>query len=126
MTMTTTASTATMMTVNTTTSGNYFASSQFLSFLAKGTAKERSRSENSNAAYRCFSSTDSEDNDTDRFSERRRNISFSQQRQQQLKRQKSGLRRRPLRRKSQLRRTSGQPVFLVRKCSSLRKRPSKI
>ncbi|EZA60306.1 Disco-interacting protein [Ooceraea biroi] len=95
-------------------------------FLAKGTAKERSKSENSNAGYRCLSSTDSEDDDAARFNERRRNVNFPQQRQQHLKRQKSGLRRRPLRRKSQLRRTSGQPVFLVRKCSSLRKRPRDI
>lgn len=122
------ASTVTMMTISTTASGNYFASSQFLSFLAKGAAKERSKSENSSAGYRYLSSTtDSEDDRADRFNERsRRNVSYPQQRYQHLKRQKSGLRRRPLRRKSQLRKTSGQPVFLVRKCSSLRKRPSKI
>lgn len=123
-TTTTTASTAT----SATTSGNYFASSQFLSFLAKSVAKERSKNESSNTGYRCLSSTDSEDDDADHFNERnKKNINFSQQRSQQhLKRQKSGIKRRPLRRKSQLRRASGQPVFLVRKCSSLRKRPSKI
>ncbi|KAL0112990.1 hypothetical protein PUN28_012314 [Cardiocondyla obscurior] len=102
-------------------SGNYFASSQFLTFLAKDVVEERSRNENSSAGYRYLSSTDSEDDV--RFNERRKNL--PQHRQQYLKRQKSGLRRRPLRRKSQLKRASGQPVFLVRKCSSLRKRPSK-
>ncbi|XP_020280188.1 disco-interacting protein 2 homolog A isoform X2 [Pseudomyrmex gracilis] len=124
-TTTTTASTATA--TSATTSGNYFASSQFLSFLAKGVAKERSKNESSNTGYRCLSSTDSEDDDADRFNERnKKNVNFSQQRQQHLKRQKSGIKRRPLRRKSQLRRASGQPVFLVRKCSSLRKRPRDI
>lgn len=107
-----------------TISGNYFASSQFLTFLAKDIVKERSKNESSNTSYRYLSSTDSENNDVDCFNERRKN--FPHQRQQYLKKQKSGLRRRPLRRKSQLRRASGQPVFLVRKCSSLRKRPSKI
>ncbi|XP_012527724.2 disco-interacting protein 2 homolog A isoform X5 [Monomorium pharaonis] len=126
---TTTTTAATMM-VSTVTptrtilSGNYFASSQFLTFLAKDIVKERSKNENSNTGYRCLSSTDSED-DVERSNfERRKN--FPQQRQQYLKRQKSGLKRRPLRRKSQLRRASGQPVFLVRKCSSLRKRPRDI
>lgn len=125
---TTTTATATMMMSTTTPtrtiSGNYFASSQFLTFLAKDVVKERSKNESCNTGYRYLSSTDSEDDDIDRFNERRKN--FPQQRQQYLKRQKSGLRRRPLRRKSQLKRASGQPVFLVRKCSSLRKRPSKI
>lgn len=120
-----TTTTATMMSTATPTrivSGNYFASSQFLSFLAKDVVKERSKNENFNTGYRCLSSTDSEDDDFDRFNERRKNFP---QRQQYLKTQKSGLRRRPLRRKSQLKRASSQPVFLVRKCSSLRKRPSK-
>lgn len=127
-TTTTTTATATTTIMSTATptrtilSGNYFASSQFLTFLAKDVVKERSKNESCN--YRCLSSTDSEDDDVDRFNERRKNL--PQQRQQYLKRQKSGLKRRPLRRKSQLRRASGQPVFLVRKCSSLRKRPSKI
>lgn len=128
----TTATTTTMTATTTTTatstaaSGNYFASSQFLTFLAKDVIKERSKSESSNTGYRCLSSTDSEDDNVDRFN--KRNVSFPQQQQQQrhLKRQKSGVRRRPLRRKSQLKRASGQPVFLVRKCSSLRKRPSKM
>ncbi|XP_025073882.1 disco-interacting protein 2 homolog C isoform X3 [Pogonomyrmex barbatus] len=122
-TTTTTAIIATTMT-RTIVSGNYFASSQFLSFLAKDIVKEKSKIENSNTGYRCLSSTDSEDDDVDCFNERRKN--FPQQRQQYLKRQKSGLRRRPLRRKSQLKKASGQPVFLVRKCSSLRKRPRDI
>ncbi|XP_067215742.1 disco-interacting protein 2 homolog C isoform X3 [Linepithema humile] len=126
----TTATTMTTMTKSTATStiasGNYFASNQFLSFLAKDVVREKSKSENSNAGYRCFSSTDSEDDDADRFNERKRNVNLPHQRQHHLKRQKSGLRRRPLRRKSQLRRASGQPVFLVRKCSSLRKRPRDI
>jgi len=117
--------TTTSMATNTVASGNYFASSQFLNFLTKDVVREKPKSENFSAGYRCFSSTDSEDDDTDRFNERKRNVSLSQQRQYHLKRQKSGLRRRPLRRKSQLRRATGQPVFLVRKCSSLRKRPSK-
>ncbi|EFN78674.1 hypothetical protein EAI_05742 [Harpegnathos saltator] len=136
-TTTTTVTTTTMTMTATTTagaaaSGNYFASSQFLSFLAKDVVKERSKSESSNTGYRCLSSTDSDDDDDDddvveRFNERKRNVSFPQQQQRQhLKRQKSGIRRRPLRRKSQLKRASGQPVFLVRKCSSLRKRPSKM
>lgn len=131
MTMTTTATTTvtTTMTImstatSTAVSGNYFASSRFLSFLAEGIVKERSRAENSNADYKCLSSTDSEDNNANHFNERRRNTKLSQQQQQHLK--KSGPRRRPLRRKSELKRASGQPVFLVRKCSSLRKRPSKI
>lgn len=128
-TTTTTATTATTMIstvapTRTIISGNYFASSQFLTFLAKDVVKEKSRNESSNTSYRYLSSTDSEDDDVDRFNDRRKN--FPQQRQQYLKRQKSGLKRRPLRRKSQLRRASGQPVFLVRKCSSLRKHPSKI
>ncbi|XP_071649451.1 disco-interacting protein 2 homolog C isoform X3 [Temnothorax longispinosus] len=127
-TTTTTATTATTMIstaapTRTVISGNYFASSQFLTFLAKDVIKERSKNESSNTGYRYLSSTDSEDDDADGFNERRKN--FPQQRQY-LKRQKSGLRRRPLRRKSQLRRASGQPVFLVRKCSSLRKRPRDI
>lgn len=132
MTMTTTTTTTvttTMMTImstatSTAVSGNYFASNRFLSFLAEGVVKERSKGGSSNAGYACLSSTDSEDNNAHHFNERRRNIKFPQQRQQHLK--KSGPRRRPLRRKSQLKRASGQPVFLVRKCSSLRKRPSKI
>ncbi|XP_032665179.1 disco-interacting protein 2-like isoform X4 [Odontomachus brunneus] len=126
--MTATTTTTTATTTSTAASGNYFASSQFLSFLAKDAVKERSKSESSNLGYRCLSSTDSEDDDNaDRFNERRRNVSFPQQQQQRhLKRQKSGIRRRPLRRKSQLKRASGQPVFLVRKCSSLRKRPRDI
>ncbi|XP_029169561.1 disco-interacting protein 2 homolog A isoform X5 [Nylanderia fulva] len=129
MTTTTTAVTTTMMTImstatSTAVSGNYFASNRFLSFLAEGVAKEKSKGGNSNTAYTCLSSTDSEDNNVNHFNERKKNIKFSQQRQQHLK--KSGLRRRPLRRKSQLKRASGQPVFLVRKCSSLRKRPRDI
>lgn len=117
----------TMTNTSTVSSGNYFASNQFLSFLAKGVVKEKPKNERSTAGYRCLSSTDSEADDVDSLNvERRRNIGLPQQRQQYLKRQKSGLKRRPLRRKSQLKRTSGQPVFLVRKCSSLRKRPSKI
>lgn len=127
MTTTTTATvTTTMMTImstatSTAVSGNYFASSRFLNFLTEGVVKERSKGGNSNAGYTCLSSTDSEDNNVN---EHRRNIKFPQQQQQHLK--KSGPRRRPLRRKSELKRASGQPVFLVRKCSSLRKRPSKI
>ncbi|XP_070166273.1 disco-interacting protein 2 homolog A isoform X5 [Polyergus mexicanus] len=127
MTTTTTATvTTTMMTImstatSTAVSGNYFASSRFLNFLAEGIVNERSKSGNSNAGYTCLSSTDSEDNNAN---EHRRNIKFPQQQQQHLK--KSGPRRRPLRRKSELKRASGQPVFLVRKCSSLRKRPRDI
>ncbi|XP_076286799.1 disco-interacting protein 2 isoform X4 [Lasioglossum baleicum] len=124
---------------------NYFASNQFLSFVSKGqnhlTGKENSRTEVT-TYYRCLSSTDTDtdtdnDNNTETDTEtedepgcrvglERRKSSHPAQRQHQLKRQRSGLRRRPLRRKSQLRKTSGQPVFLVRKCSSLRKRPRDI
>ncbi|XP_029668216.1 disco-interacting protein 2 homolog A isoform X5 [Formica exsecta] len=127
MTTTTTATvTTTMMTImstatSTAVSGNYFASSRFLNFLTEGVVKERSKGGNSNAGYTCLSSTDSEDNNVNEHS---RNIKFPQQQQQHLK--KSGPRRRPLRRKSELKRASGQPVFLVRKCSSLRKRPRDI
>ncbi|XP_076681199.1 disco-interacting protein 2 isoform X3 [Andrena cerasifolii] len=108
---------------------NYFASNQFLSFLSKGSSnligKEKSRNES--AHYRCLSSTDSETEDEpSRAGPERRKSSHAVQRQQHLKRQRSGLRRRPLRRKSQLRKPSSQPVFLVRKCSSLRKRPRDI
>ncbi|XP_078043330.1 disco-interacting protein 2 homolog C-like isoform X6 [Augochlora pura] len=135
---------------------NFFASNQFLSFLSKGQSnligKEKSRTEAT--YYRCLSSTDTDtdadadtntnsntdsntdtDTDTDTETEdepgcrvglERRKSSHPAQRQHQLKRQRSGLRRRPLRRKSQLRKASGQPVFLVRKCSSLRKRPRDI
>ncbi|XP_076385964.1 disco-interacting protein 2 isoform X6 [Megachile rotundata] len=111
---------------------NYFASNQFLSFLSKGSSnlvhgKEKSRAD-SLMYYRCLSSSDSETEDeSNRFDVDRRKNSHVIHRQQQLKRQRSGVRRRPLRRKSQLRKaTSGQPVFLVRKCSSLRKRPRDI
>lgn len=107
---------------------NYFASNQFLSFLSKGSSnligKEKTRIDSS-LYYRCLSSTDSETEDETTNLERRKST-HAMHRQQHLKRQRSGLRRRPLRRKSQLRKASGQPVFLVRKCSSLRKRPSKI
>ncbi|XP_076623138.1 disco-interacting protein 2 isoform X13 [Colletes latitarsis] len=105
---------------------NYFASNQFLSFLSRGSSnligKEKSRNET--MYYRCLSSTDSETEDEPGHYERRKNSHAAQK--QHLKRQKSGVRRRPLRRKSQLRKASGQPVFLVRKCSSLRKRPRDI
>ncbi|XP_006559066.1 disco-interacting protein 2 homolog A isoform X5 [Apis mellifera] len=109
---------------------NYFASNQFLSFLSKGSSnligKEKTRIDSS-LYYRCLSSTDSETEDetTNHHLERRKSTR-AMHRQQHLKRQRSGLRRRPLRRKSQLRKASGQPVFLVRKCSSLRKRPRDI
>ncbi|XP_012058274.1 PREDICTED: disco-interacting protein 2 homolog C [Atta cephalotes] len=120
--LSTTTTTTTMMSTpaRTIISGNYFASSQFLTFLAKDIVKERPKNESFNTSYKCLSSpsSDSEDDDVDRFSDRKRNFP---QRQQHLKRQKSGFRRRPLRRKSQLRKASAQPVFLVRKCSSLRK-----
>lgn len=108
---------------------NYFASNQFLSFLSKGSSnligKEKTRIDSS-LYYRCLSSTDSETEDETTNHLERRKSTHAMHRQQHLKRQRSGLRRRPLRRKSQLRKASGQPVFLVRKCSSLRKRPSKI
>lgn len=108
---------------------NYFASNQFLSFLSKGSSnligKEKTRIDSS-LYYRCLSSTDSETEDETTNHLERRKSTHAMHRQQYLKRQRSGLRRRPLRRKSQLRKASGQPVFLVRKCSSLRKRPSKI
>ncbi|KZC08276.1 Disco-interacting protein 2 [Dufourea novaeangliae] len=113
---------------------NYFASNQFLSFLSKGSSgsvgTEKTRTTESTYYGRCLSSTDTEDEETNCHGvvERRKNVTSqaSQTRQQQLKRQRSGLRRRPLRRKSQLRKASGQPVFLVRKCSSLRRRPRDI
>jgi len=117
------ATTTTATSARTIMSGNYFASNQFLTFLAKDVVKERSKNEIFNTDYKCLSSTDSENDEVNRLNDRRKN--FQQQRQQYLKRQKSGFRRRPLRRKSQLRRAFGQPVFLVRKCSSLRKCPSK-
>nr|XP_034170900.1 disco-interacting protein 2 isoform X6 [Osmia lignaria] len=111
---------------------NYFASNQFLSFLSKGSSnlvhgKDKTRPD-SLMYYRCLSSSDSEtENESNKFDGERRKNSHVNHRQQQLKRQRSGLRRRPLRRKSQLRKaSSGQPVFLVRKCSSLRKRPRDI
>ncbi|KAG7211521.1 hypothetical protein KM043_010788 [Ampulex compressa] len=111
-----------------TATGNYFASNQFVSFLSRGAAlgKEKPRSELS-TYYRCLTSTDSESEEEQRRSagvEGRKGASPSQR--QQPKGQKSGRRRRPLRRKSQLRKATGQPVFLVRKCSSLRKRPRDI
>ncbi|XP_061937381.1 disco-interacting protein 2 homolog A isoform X6 [Apis cerana] len=108
---------------------NYFASNQFLSFLSKGSSnligKEKTRIDSS-LYYRCLSSTDSETEDETTNHLERRKSTHAMHRQQHLKRQRSGLRRRPLRRKSQLRKASGQPVFLVRKCSSLRKRPRDI
>ncbi|XP_034170855.2 disco-interacting protein 2 isoform X1 [Osmia lignaria lignaria] len=111
---------------------NYFASNQFLSFLSKGSSnlvhgKDKTRPD-SLMYYRYLSSSDSETEDeSNKFDGERRKNSHVNHRQQQLKRQRSGLRRRPLRRKSQLRKaSSGQPVFLVRKCSSLRKRPRDI
>ncbi|XP_043523758.1 disco-interacting protein 2 homolog A isoform X2 [Frieseomelitta varia] len=107
---------------------NYFASNQFLNFLSKGSSslvgREKARTDSSTCYYRCLSSTESE---TESLGPpERRKSSHAMHRQQHLKRQRSGLRRRPLRRKSQLRKASGQPVFLVRKCSSLRKRPRDI
>ncbi|KOX78420.1 Disco-interacting protein 2 [Melipona quadrifasciata] len=111
---------------------NYFASNQFLNFLSKGSSsfvgKEKARTDSSTYYYRCLSSTESETEDeTERLGPpERRKSSHAMHRQQHLKRQRSGLRRRPLRRKSQLRKASGQPIFLVRKCSSLRKRPRDI
>ncbi|KAK2586568.1 hypothetical protein KPH14_011450 [Odynerus spinipes] len=118
----------------TSTVENYFTSSQFLNFLAKSSAPDRSNKErtrnDSSSYYRYLTSSDSENESVRRDLEDGRDdggghVSQRQQ-QQHLKRQKSGARRRPLRRKSQLRRASGQPVFLVRKCSSLRKRPRDI
>ncbi|XP_076764595.1 disco-interacting protein 2 homolog C-like isoform X6 [Xylocopa sonorina] len=111
---------------------NYFASNQFLSFLSKGSGgligKEKTTRVDSSTYYRCLSSTDSETEDETNHHglERRKSSHVAHRQQQHLKRQRSGLRRRPLRRKSQLRKASGQPVFLVRKCSSLRKRPRDI
>lgn len=125
---------------STTPSMNYFASSQFLTFLTKTSSLaslDSSEKKDSSRQYRCFSSSDSEPEDRDdraptdnehnvsRDRPKKKETSRDNQSSQQQKR--AGPKRRPLRRKSQLKRANGgQPVYLVRKCSSLRRRPSKI
>ncbi|XP_066588947.1 disco-interacting protein 2 homolog A isoform X2 [Prorops nasuta] len=135
-----------------TSAGNYFASSQFLDYLTKSSRNSKDttdskdsrnskcsrdsksskdsspaskgRTGESSTSCRCNSSSETE-NDAEisllKIERRADSQHFQQKRQKP-----GGLKRRPLRRKSQLRRTSGQPVFLTRKCSSLRKRPRDI
>ena len=124
---------------STTSSMNYFASTQFLSFLTKNSSLSSCDEKKDGLRhYRCFSSSDSESesrNDVsgmdingkvlgDRVQKQREPAKDNQQSQQQ---KRAGPKRRPLRRKSQLKRANGgQPVYLVRKCSSVRRRPSKM
>ncbi|XP_051163298.1 disco-interacting protein 2 homolog A isoform X2 [Leptopilina boulardi] len=125
--------------------GNYFASSQFLGFLSKKDAAnvEVPFKNSAGSRYRCLSSSESEtevvlfvdkkENSRDvdcesSESDRSRSVVLILEGQRSSVRRSEGVagpRRRPLRRKSQLRRANcrGQPVYLARKRSSLRRRP---
>ena len=126
---------------------NYFASSQFLGFLSKKDAKtvEIPFRNGVGSRYQCLSSSESETEEVvlfvdskkensrvgvdDESSESDRSCSvvllLEGQRSSVRSGEISGPRRRPLRRKSQLKRANcrGQPVYLARKRSSLRRRP---
>ncbi|XP_015585817.1 disco-interacting protein 2 isoform X3 [Cephus cinctus] len=108
---------------------NYFASRLFLNFLSKGST-ERELLPGDSGYYICLSTSESEP-EVNGCLEQEEKVGKpprkQQKQQEQLRRnQQHGPRRRPLRRKSQLRRGAGQPVYLVRKCSSLRRRPRDI
>ncbi|XP_043468500.1 disco-interacting protein 2 homolog A isoform X2 [Leptopilina heterotoma] len=123
--------------------GNYFASSQFLGFLSKKEVEVPFKN-SAGSRYRCLSSSESEtevvlfvdkkensSRDVDCESSesyRSRSVVLILEGQRSSVRRSevvAGPRRRPLRRKSQLRRANcrGQPVYLARKRSSLRRRP---
>ncbi|XP_043287270.1 disco-interacting protein 2 homolog A isoform X6 [Venturia canescens] len=123
----------------TTPSINYFASAQFLTFLTKNSSLGSLGSEKKDNSrhYRCFSSSDSEtedrndrtpsDNEGKILRDRPKNKETPRDNQTSQQQRRAGPKRRPLRRKSQLKRANGgQPVYLVRKCSSLRRRPRDI
>lgn len=127
--------------------GNYFASSQFLGFLSKKDAQTGEISLRNGVGvgsrYQCLSSSESETEEVvlfvdskrennnsrvgvdDESSESVRSCSVVLLVEGQRSGEISGPRRRPLRRKSQLKRANcrGQPVYLARKRSSLRRRP---
>ncbi|XP_033221645.1 disco-interacting protein 2 [Belonocnema kinseyi] len=129
--------------------GNYFASSQFLGFLSKKDAQtgEISLRNGVGSRYQCLSSSSESETEEvvlfvdskkennsrvgvgvgvdDESSESVRSCSVVLLLEGQRSGEISGPRRRPLRRKSQLKRANcrGQPVYLARKRSSLRRRP---
>lgn len=114
-------------------SNNYFASRYFNEFLNKGSTNSRTppkdrderyrrqRSATNTSSYRCYSS-ESDSEPSPCLASDKKGDKQPVQEQHQIQQQfNNGQRRRPLRRRSQLRR-GGQPVYLVRKCSSLRRR----
>ena len=128
--------------------GNYFASSQFLGFVSKKDPKASTEIPFRNSVrsrYRCLSSSESETEEVVLFvdskkdnlklsgnessgSDRSYSVVLVLEGQRSSVRRSievSGPRRRPLRRKSQLKKANckGQPVYLARKRSSLRRRP---
>lgn len=125
-----------------TVASNFFASRQFLNFLAKKTdtpvhqqQHDETKKKYNGGYYRCLSSSESEiEESIDRHNNETGKHFYGDKRRVKVddclvqRERPRASKRRPLRRKSQLRRANGvgQPVYLVRKCSSLRKRPSKI
>lgn len=132
-------------------SKNFFASKQFLNYIAakdtkiviKQQEKLDVKKKYNGSYYRCLSSSESEIDENDKVNERKKNIKDKNKyiyggynvddvdkiRENNLCEKPSrASKRRPLRRKSQLKRSNGAgpPVYLVRKCSSLRRRSSKI
>ncbi|XP_034938884.1 disco-interacting protein 2 homolog A isoform X2 [Chelonus insularis] len=112
-------------------SSNFFASKQFLSFLAKepDSIKHQKNVTYSGGYYRCLSSSESDGDEKINKKRVEKNEYFPRHEARirdndtLIKVEKPrASKRRPLRRKSQLKRSNGQPVYLVRKCSSLRKR----
>lgn len=119
---------------------NYFASHYFASFLAKDSNVAGSGSppprykENRYRCSSCSSESDSEIDPTHPTSPPPPSFSstsffaIDEKDRSKMKHHNNlqfanGQRRRPLRRRSQLRRGGSQPVYLIRKCSSLRRRP---
>ncbi|CAD6208962.1 GSCOCG00010775001-RA-CDS [Cotesia congregata] len=122
-------------------SSNFFASKQFLSYLAKESELEvkinpQESVKCNGSYYRCLSSSESETEQKKQLISKRKiqvndkfhvckNDQETKRNNHTVKLERSKIpKRRPLRRKSQLKRAngSGQPVYLIRKCSSLRKR----
>ncbi|XP_044588955.1 disco-interacting protein 2 homolog A isoform X6 [Cotesia glomerata] len=122
-------------------SSNFFASKQFLSYLAKESELEvkinlQESVKCNGSYYRCLSSSESETEQKKQLISKRKiqvndklhvckNDQETKRNNHTVKLERSKIpKRRPLRRKSQLKRAngSGQPVYLIRKYSSLRKR----
>ncbi|XP_074115177.1 disco-interacting protein 2 isoform X2 [Cotesia typhae] len=122
-------------------SSNFFASKQFLSYLAKESELEvkinpQESVKCNGSYYRCLSSSESETEQKKQLISKRKiqvndkfhvckNDQETKRNSHTVKLERSKIpKRRPLRRKSQLKRANGssQPVYLIRKCSSLRKR----